>query len=335
MPLLFAIIIAMHYIDPIYGEAMVQEPVLIDLMRTQALQRLRGILQHGITALIGITQPVTRFDHSMGVMLLARKMGGSLEEQIAALLHDVSHTAFSHVVDYVVDGHDSQSYHEEWKEARLLASDVPEVLARHGYYWRDFLHEENYALLEQPSPRLCADRLDYFLRDSRDLGLSTLDHIRRALDHLIVYEGRIGVDDLEVARWLAYTFIAADKASWANFREVGLYEVTARAIKTALQIGAITTDDFWDTDDQLWRKLHAIDHAELQRQIALVSRATRFEWDEVNPTFRVSTKLRTVDPDVLIDDRFLPLSTFDADFAHYRADYLRHNSGKWPMRVLT
>jgi HD superfamily phosphohydrolase len=325
----------MHYADSIYGEVEIEDPVLLELIQTQAMQRLRGVLQHGITALIGITQPVTRFDHSLGVMLLVRKMRGSLEEQIAALLHDISHTAFSHVIDYVVDGHDSQSYHEEWKESHLLASDVPEVLARHGYDWRTFLHEEDYPLLEQPAPRLCADRLDYFLRDSRDLGLSSAQDVQRALDHLIVSAGRIGVDSLEVARWLAYTYIAADKASWANFREVGLYEVTARAIKAALQIGAITEDDFWGTDEQLWRKLHVIEHAEVQRQLALASPATQFEWDEVNPTFRVSTKLRTIDPDVLIDDRFRPLSTLDADFARYRANYLNTNSGKWPMRVVT
>ncbi len=337
----------MLYLDPLYGEVEISESVLLDLIQSQAMQRLRGVLQHGVTALIGITQPVTRFDHSMGVMLLVRRLHAqaernevqskhardSLGEQIAALLHDVSHTAFSHVIDYVVDGHDSQSYHEEWKEAHLLAGDVPRVLAQHGYEWHDFLHEEDYALLEQPSPRLCADRLDYFLRDSRDLGLSTAEEVQHALNHLVVHEGRIGVDDLTVARWLAYTFIAADKASWANFREVGLYEVTARAIKTALQIGAITEDDFWGTDEQLWRKLHAIDDAEVQRQLILVSTATQFEWDEVNPTFRVSTKLRTIDPDVLIGDRFNPLSVWDADFAQYRAAYLHNNSGKWPMRV--
>src|SRR5512144_1727132 len=131
----------MRYLDSVYGEVDIEKSVLLDLMQTQAMQRLRGVLQHGITALIGITQPVTRFDHSLGVMLLVRRLGGSLAEQIAALLHDVSHTAFSHVIDYVVDGHDSQSYHEEWKEPYLRASDVPEALARHGYDWRDFLHE--------------------------------------------------------------------------------------------------------------------------------------------------------------------------------------------------
>ncbi len=324
----------MRYLDSIYGGIDIEEPVLIDLMRSQAMWRLRGVLQHGITALIGITQPVTRFDHSIGVMLLVRGLNGSLEEQIAALLHDVSHTAFSHVIDYVVDGHDRQSYHEDWKEVHLLNSDVPEILARHGYAWRDFLHEEDYALLEQPAPRLCADRLDYFLRDSRDLGLSSAADVQHALARLVVQDGRIGVDRVEAARWLAYTFIAADKASWANFREVGLYEVTARAIKAALALGAITEDDFWGTDDQLWRKLHTIDHAEVQQQLALISPATRFEWDEASPTFRVSTKLRTIDPDVLIGNQFRPLSALDADFARYRADYLRNNSGKWPVRVL-
>jgi uncharacterized protein len=324
----------MNYLDAIYGPLEITEPVLLDLMSTQAMQRLRDVLQHGITALIGLTQPVTRFDHSVGVMWLVRRLGGTLDEQIAALLHDVSHTAFSHVIDYVVDGHDRQSYHEEWKEAYLQASDIPEVLARHGYAWRNFLHEEAYNLLEQPAPRLCADRLDYFLRDSRDLGLSTLDQIHSALDRLIVHDGRIGVADMDVARWLAYTFIAADQASWANFRKVGLYEVTARAIKAAMQIGAISEADFWGTDDQLWRKLQAIDDADMRRQLRSISPATQFEWDEVDPTFRVSTKLRTIDPEVLIADRLVPLSAVDAGFARYRGDYLSRNSGKWPMRVI-
>jgi HD superfamily phosphohydrolase len=80
------------------------------------VQRLHGVLQHGITGLIGLTQPITRYEHSVGAMLLVRQLGGSLREQIAALLHDVSHTAFSHVIDYVLNDHDGQSYHDEMKE---------------------------------------------------------------------------------------------------------------------------------------------------------------------------------------------------------------------------
>ena len=74
----------------------------------------------------------------LGVMALVQRLGGGLEEQIAALLHDVSHTAFSHVIDYVFHSHDSQGYHEEHKEAFMAGSDIPAALARHGYDWRDF-----------------------------------------------------------------------------------------------------------------------------------------------------------------------------------------------------
>lgn len=85
----------MDYQDDVYGTILIEEPVLLDLLESAALRRLRGVLQHGISALIGITQPVTRFEHSVGAMLLVRRLGGKLPEQIAALLHDVSHTAFT------------------------------------------------------------------------------------------------------------------------------------------------------------------------------------------------------------------------------------------------
>jgi HD superfamily phosphohydrolase len=324
----------MHYHDRIYGGFEIDQPVLLDLIQTRAMQRLHGVLQHGITGLIGITHPTTRFEHTLGVMWLVRRFGGSLEAQIAALLHDISHTAFSHVIDYVVDNHDQQSYHEDNKAWFVARSDVPATLARHNIDLDRVLHEEGFALLEQPAPRLCADRLDYFLRDSVDLGLATLTEVHAALDHLIVADGRIVTDDTAIARWLAETYLAADEKSWANFREVGLYEVTARAIRIALNLGAISEADFWLTDAELWRKLYDSREDDLQRQLALISPDTRFEWDETAPTFRVSTKLRTIDPDVLIAGRLSVLSELDAGYARRRAEYLTRNAGKWPMRVV-
>ena len=307
---------------------------MLDLMASNAMQRLQGVLQHGISALIGITEPITRFDHCVGAMLLVRQLDGSLTEQIAALLHDVSHTAFSHVIDYVVDGHDRQSYHDEKKEEYLVDTDIPEILQRHGFDWRDFLHEEDYPLLEQPSPRLCADRIDYFLRDAQGLGLATAVHIQNALNHLTVADGRIVTDDIEAARWLGDTFMAADDASWANFREVGLYEVTAQAIRRGLQTGAITEADFWMTDKPFWQKLRSAPDAELQQLLALISPETEFVWDADNPSFWVSTKLRSIDPDVEVNGRLAPLSTLDPAFATRRTDYLTAKQGKWPMRIV-
>lgn len=325
----------MHHNDTIYGSVEITEAVLETLMDTAVLQRLKGIRQHGISGLIGVTAPITRYEHSVGAMLLVRRLGGSLTEQIAALLHDASHTAFSHVIDYVVDGHDNQSYHDEMKEHYLAQTELPALLAAYGYDWRLFLDEAAFPLLEQPSPRLCADRLDYFLRDAQALGLAGAGQIELVLASLVVAHGRMAVNNLEAARWLGYTYIQADDASWANFREVGLYEVTAQAIRRALTAGSIHEADFWLTDAPFWDKLHGSDDPELQQWLALISPSTRFEWDEHNPTFRVSTKLRAIDPDVLADGQLIPLSTLDADFADHRHDYLQRKQGKWPVRVVS
>ena len=324
----------MIYDDAVYGRYQINAPVLLDLMNSNAMQRLKGIMQHGISGLIGITAPISRFEHSVGAMLLVQRLGAELDEQIAALLHDVSHTAFSHVIDYVFDGHDHQSYHDEKKEEYLIHTDVPAILQKHGYDWRDFLHEDDYPLLEQSSPRLCADRIDYFLRDSQPLGLATAVDIAFVLDHLVVAENRIATDDLTAAQWLGYTFIKADDASWANFDEVGLYEVTAVAIKRALQIGAITESDIWGIDEPMWAKMQNHPDAELQASLRLITPQTKFAWDEQNPTFRVSTKLRAIDPDIVVDGELHPLSSLDADFAQFRHDYLNRKQGKWPMRVI-
>jgi HD superfamily phosphohydrolase len=325
----------MFYSDPIYGTHELTEPVLLDLMNTQGMQRARGVLQHGVTALIGITVPTTRFDHSMGVLLLVRWLGGRLEEQIAALLHDVSHTAFSHVIDYVFDGHDTQSYHEEKKLEFVSSTDIPVTLEKHGYNWLDFMDETNFSLLEQDLPHLCADRLDYFLRDARDLGLAGDDEIASTLRHLRAFERQIVTDDVESARWLGYTFIAADKASWANFREVGLYELAARAIRRGLQIGVIDETDLWGTDLPTWQKLLECNDSRLQYDIQRVHTDTGFEWNENDPDFLVSTKLRAIDPDLLLNGIVQPLSAIDPDFAIHRAEYLTQNSGKWPMKVVS
>ena len=324
----------MHFHDGIYGNYKINEAVLCDLINSNAMQRLRGIMQHGITGLIGITSPVTRFDHSVGTMILVDMLGGSLIEKIAALLHDVSHTAFSHVIDYVYINHQSQSYHDEAKESFLVQTDIPMILDKYGLSWKDFLDETQYPLLEQPAPRLCADRLDYFFHDSYDLGLADASELQVALEHLIVVDGRIVTNSLESAKWLAYTYIAADDASWANFREVGLYEVTALAIRRGIEIGLIEGRDIWGTDSPLWYKMQNSQDTKLQSFIRLISANTTFVWDEDNPTFRVGTKLRTIDPDVLVSGELVPLSKLDNRFANHRQSYLLKKQGMWPMRVI-
>lgn len=324
----------MQYDDELYGKVKISEPVLLDLMASDAMRRTKGISQHGITALLGITPPFSRFDHSVGAMLLVRRLGATVEEQIAALLHDISHTAFSHVIDFVFDDHSGQSYHEEKKEEVVANSDIPAIMRRHGKDWRAFMDEENFSILEQPSPALCADRLDYFLRDLEFLKLANRQEIRSAVESLKVVEGRIAVNEVGAASWLAYTFIEVDRASWSSFREVGLYQVTAEAIKAADRAGLIGEADLWGSDENLWGKLRSASHPEVKALVQLVTLGTRFTWSEEQPVFRVETKVRSIDPPVAHGNSVTPLSALDPAFARYRNEYLAGKQGRWPMGIV-
>ncbi|OGW41651.1 MAG: hypothetical protein A2010_09580 [Nitrospirae bacterium GWD2_57_9] len=324
----------MQHDDPLYGKVEITEALLLDLIASAAMQRLKGISQHGITALLGITPPFSRFDHSIGAMLLVRRLGAPMKEQVAALLHDVSHTAFSHVIDFVFDDHSGQSYHEEKMEEIVANSDIPAILNRHGMDWREFLDTTKFPILEQPSPALCADRLDYFLRDLEFLRLANSAEVRAALESLEVVEGRIVVRDADAARWLAYTFIEADRARWSSFREVGLYQLTAKAIKVANQCGFLGEADLWGSDEALWEKLHSADHPEVRSLVNLITPGTRFTWNEKCPAFRVDTKVRSIDPSVAYGRSVAPLSTLDPAFCRYRNEYLARKQGQWSLSVV-
>jgi HD superfamily phosphohydrolase len=324
----------MVYEDSIYRRSVIAEPILLDLLNSTALRRLRGVLQHGVTALLEITKPITRFEHSVGVMLLVRRVGGGLQEQVAALLHDVSHTAFSHVIDHVFHDQGTQSYHERQKEWWTARTDIPAVLARHGVDWREFLDDEPFPLLEQLLPRLCADRLDYFLRDGSAMGLLSPADVRSVLDHLIVADGRMAVDDVATARLLGERFMAADDQSWSNPYELVLYELTARAIRSALENRVMTEEDLWGTDAVLWDQLRQSTDPEVSRWVRLTERRPEFVTDHDAPTIRIRPKVRAIDPDVATAEGLRPLSEIDEEFRGMREAFVRRKAEGISVRLL-
>lgn len=61
----------------------------------------------------------------MGVMLLIKKLNGSIEEQIAGWIHDISHTAFSHLIDYVFDSEGEDHHEHRFEEVLKIDAGIP------------------------------------------------------------------------------------------------------------------------------------------------------------------------------------------------------------------
>lgn len=240
--------------DIIYGN--VEMPAVFeDLLNTEALKRLDGIHHSGAIFLVNPDLSHSRLEHSIGVMLLIRALGGSELEQIAGLLHDVSHTAFSHVGDYVFENSE-ENYHELVYADVLLASEVPAVLLKHGYSIDQVL-KGKFDILEQPLPDLCADRLDYTLRDAVHGGLITRYSARLFLQHITVHKGQIVVTDEGWADWINDTFKRLNNEVF-NFPlyVYANYELTV-IIRDLLRSGFLKEGDLFKDDTFLLNKIRS------------------------------------------------------------------------------
>lgn len=155
--------------------------LLVRLIDTAEFQRLRRIRQLGLAHYAYQGAEHSRFAHSLGALHLATrilaKLGLDYEisdeaktaVRCAALLHDIGHGAFSHVLETIL-----QFHHEDFTIEAVLSSET-EV----GRILQQFSDElpENVAdiirgtfrpaaLAQLVSSQLDVDRMDYLLRDS-------------------------------------------------------------------------------------------------------------------------------------------------------------------------
>ncbi|MHB8596378.1 MAG: HD domain-containing protein [Ktedonobacteraceae bacterium] len=287
--------------DDVYGTQSIHEPVLIDLLQSSAVTRLKGIHQGGSAYMVRGRRDTTRSEHSIGVMLLIHRLGGSLYEQIAGFLHDVSHTAFSHVADYVfqLEGED---YHEQHFHHLVHNSDIPSILHRHNIPLEIVLDHELWSLLEQPAPDLCADRIDYTLRDMLRVGYTDPTEIQQFLQSLVVHEGKIVTNNLSAALWFTHLYTGLVRDVFMNPLEMFTDEQLARAIRVALAQGILQEIDLFRQDEEVLQLLQAANHPEITRYLANIHPGVNVVEDAEHFDIRAFTKPRMVDPLVLIDD---------------------------------
>ncbi|GAB1316875.1 Putative hd domain-containing protein [Madurella fahalii] len=295
--------------DDLYGSHTITEPILVALLRSKPLIRLSTVHQHGITGLLGLTPKVTRLEHSVGAFLLVRKVGSALDEQVAALLHDVSHTVLSHVIDWALSQPGEGSFHEVHKARYVQTTNLPGILAEHGF-GADVLNEEAFPLVEQPPPHLCADRLDYGLRDAVGFGKLAAEDARRVFREVVAFPGpespgRILVlEDLELALRLARAYLACDRDVWSNPRHIDMYQRAGKLIGAAVRNGVIAEATLWSmSDGNFWEALRSVtDDAgrEIMRSLEKEGTAQENEEGVCGLGLPRGTKIRTLDPDVYV-----------------------------------
>lgn len=202
----------------------------VALVDTPEFQRLRRIRQLGLAYFAYQSAEHSRFTHSLGAFHLAARMMAKLrlsyeiapEHQtavrIAALLHDIGHGPYSHVIESILGFH-----HEEFTIEAVLSPDTAVGKLLRGFSPDLAEHVASMvrgdfkplAIAQLVSSQLDVDRMDYLLRDSlmtgAKYGVYDLEWIIKSIeinekdDHLYVSApGIYAVEDYLQARYYMY-----------------------------------------------------------------------------------------------------------------------------------
>lgn len=213
--------------DAIHNYIHVDQPVLLELINSKEMQRLRRIKQLGGTYQVYHSAEHSRFCHSLGAYFIVRKMifNSEIGEYIndydkltvmcAALLHDLGHGPFSHCFEdafglnheeykiRIING-DSEVYRILESFEPGFSKKVSSVIAK---------THPNKILIQMISSQLDADRMDYLLRDSYFTG-TTYGHfdlyrilrVMKVFNNKIVYKasGVQAIENYILARYHMY-----------------------------------------------------------------------------------------------------------------------------------
>ena len=280
--------------------------LMMCLIDAPEFQRLRRIKQLGLGLYTYQGAEHSRFTHSLGAFHLMTRVLDRLSERYAiaddartaaraaALLHDVGHGSFSHVMEKVMGFH-----HESWTVKVMLSEDT-EVGKLLSTYSSDLpqnvaaIIEGNFrpaALAQLVSSQLDVDRMDYLLRDSlmtgAKYGIYDLEWIINAL--AIDEEA----DRIYVAARGLYAVEEYLQARYYMFRQVYFHR-TLRSAEAVLRSILRRALQLLEAGEAVWYAPDTAFEKVLRRKS--LSLAEHLEMDDSDVIFHIKQWQRSADP---------------------------------------
>lgn len=317
----------MKIADRVYGVQEITEPLVLALISGPTMQRLKGIDQAGYFEPFfpGLSQ--SRFEHSLGVYFLLRRYNAPIEEQIAGLIHDVSHTAFSHCIDYLdrSGSGEKQDLQDSIFEDFVRKSEIPQILSTYGLSLDRILDDRNFPLKETTLPRLCADRIDYSLRTARASEEFAAQDVAQILHDLTAQNNDWIFTNKLAARKFAELFRTINVKYFAGIESAVMFKSVADYLRYALRRSYIVKQDLFTTDHLVLAKIaeHHADDKELSHLFLCMNNKIAHTNDPSNYETKVVCKARIVDPLYHEGSDVKKLSEADSEWAEILKNELK------------
>lgn len=308
-------------ISTIFGEVQEENPAILDLINSQAMQRLKQIDQSGPPAYFVNGYPkLSRYDHSLGVYALLKRYNTSTKEQIAGLTHDASHTAFSHLADVIFQSGKArtESYQDSIHSWFLKQMHVDDILASYQLSIDDISPKNReFTALEQEFPDMNADRIEYNLHTALIFQDLTQNEVASILNALHFENGKWFFTNPMLAKKFAKLSTYYNKTIWGSAQNNALYAVTGATLKYALQQQIITTDDLhFGNDAQILKAIYSSKDPYLRTLLRIISNIDNhyeIAKDDKHDIY-VPVKMRGIDPLVAVDGKLQRLSDIYLDY---------------------
>ncbi|MFH1175270.1 MAG: HD domain-containing protein [bacterium] len=288
----------MKYADRVYGNIEIDEPVILELINSEALQRLKGIDQAGYFEPHFPGTAHSRFEHSIGVCVLLKMYGAPIEEQIAGLIHDVSHSAFSHCIDYVLDiGSEKEHSHQDnIFDEFVRKSEIPKIIKKYNLDLDYILNDQNFPLNEKDLPDLCADRIDYSLRTATIF--KEIENGKYFIENLLTENGQWIFKDFESAEKYAKLFLKLNVGYYSGLLSAVMFRTVGDYLRYALSKKYISETDLYTTDEIVLGKIEPYikNDSGLRLLFDRMNNKIGFKSDPNDYTERVFCKSRVVNP---------------------------------------
>ncbi len=302
------------------GDVDEQNQIIFDLIDSKAMQRLKYIDQSGPQIYFLNNYPAfSRYDHSLGVYALLKRFSDSKEEQISGLLHDASHTVFSHVGDILFQAGDKRvdSYQDDIHDWFLANMQVDNILNQYNYNIKDVSPKNPYFnALEQPYPDMNADRIEYNLHTG--LTFNDLNHtdVAEILNHLEFKDRKWYFTDITTAKKFAKLSTYYTKTLWSASQNAAFYLVTSALLKYCLQENIITRDDVhFGMDKAIIDKITAKGDLIVKEFMHILHNLDAYYISATDKCdIFVPLKMRGIDPLVLNNGTLHRLSELSVDF---------------------
>lgn len=302
--------------DRIYGEFEIDDPLIIELINTSAFQRLKNINQYGaVNFVFDDKYQCSRFEHSIGVWYVLKKLGVDLETQVAGLLHDIGHTAFSHMIDHVFESKE-EDYHEKILHKLDGIEEINVILKENDIVLKDL---DEYKEIKQSLPGIGADRFDYAIRNYVDATGTEKDFANEALKSIKILNRELVFINTDIAEKFARIGIEAMYLVIYAPEVAVVYGAIQDILRQGLNQGWLTEDMLLKDDDSVFGIIKENKSKIKGNSFKLFEEKYIVEKGDENnhDIFHKKLKIRYFDPKILVEDQLMQVTELSEDFKSF------------------